>query len=42
MAEGVLGEPLPVRVPEDVGEENHLVVARRLEQRDVCVRELGL
>src|SRR5271166_4103425 len=35
MAIGVFGELAPVGVAEHVGEENDLVVARRLEQHDV-------
>ena len=37
MAVGVFGEAPPVGVAEDIGEEDHRVVARRLEQHDVGV-----
>src|SRR5271166_4266978 len=40
VAVGVFGEPAPIGVAEDVGEEEHFVVARRLEQNDVGVRVL--
>src|SRR5271166_6991902 len=40
VAVGVFGEPAPIGVAEHVGEEDHFVVARRLEQNDVGVRVL--
>src|SRR5208337_843658 len=40
VAIGVFGEPAPIGVAEHVGEEDHFVVARRLEQNDVGGRVL--